>query len=103
MSIEFLKKAPKSASSGESDVRDKVRAMLDDIESGGEEAARRYTSNFDGWDGDILVSPEARAAAAKRVPQSIRNDIALPVSKCALLPAPKNHGYPMHKPNYTRE
>ena len=73
--MEYLKKAPKSASTGEQDVRDKVQAILDAIEAGGEDAARSYAQEFDRWDGEIVVSAEARAEAADKVSRKLKDDI----------------------------
>jgi len=73
--MEYLKKAPKSAATGERDVRDKVQAILDAIEAGGEDAARHYSQEFDRWDGDIVVTADARALAADAVSQKLKDDI----------------------------
>ncbi|MGQ9369411.1 histidinol dehydrogenase [Azospirillum sp. ST 5-10] len=70
-----LKSAVKTAASGEADVREAVRAILDEIERDGEAAARRCAARLDGWDGDVVVPREAIAAAAERVPQRLRDDI----------------------------
>ncbi len=75
MAIRFLKKAEKTAATGEQDVQATVQSILEEIEAGGEAKARDYAQKFDNWDGDILVSPEARAAAAERVPQKLKDDI----------------------------
>ena len=75
MAIEYLKRAQKTAATGEQDVRATVQAILDEIEAGGENKARDYARKFDSWDGDILVSPEVRAAAEARVPQKLKDDI----------------------------
>lgn len=75
MTIEYLKKANKSAATGEADVRDTVAAILADIEAGGDDAARRYASEFDKWDGEIAVSPADVAAADAQVPQQLKDDI----------------------------
>jgi len=75
MAIAYLKKATKSSASGEDDVRKIVQGVLDDIERSGESAAKRYAAKFDKWDGDILVSAEARRAATDRVPDRLKNDI----------------------------
>ena len=73
--MEYLKKAPKRAATGERDVRDKVQAILDAIEAGGEDAARRDAEDFDRWDGDIVVTADARARAADAVSQKLKDDI----------------------------
>ena len=75
MSIEYLKKAEKSAATGEQDVRATVQSILNEIEAGGEAKAREYASKFDKWDGEIVVSKEAREAAADKVPQRLKDDI----------------------------
>ncbi len=75
MAVEYLKKADKTAATGEQDVRATVQAILDDIEAGGEAKAREYAAKFDKWDGEIVVSPETREAAAAKVPQRLKDDI----------------------------
>jgi len=75
MAVDYLKRAAKTAATGEQDVRATVQAILDDVEQGGEANAREYAAKFDKWDGDIVVSPDARAAAAEKVPQRLRDDI----------------------------
>ncbi|WP_299396052.1 histidinol dehydrogenase [Pelagibius sp.] len=75
MATEYLKKADKTAATGEQDVRQTVQQILDDIEAGGEARARDYAAKFDRWEGEILVSPDARAAAAEKVPQKLKDDI----------------------------
>ncbi len=75
MARTYLKKAPKTATTDASDVRDTVMAILDDIEKGGEEAAQRYADKFDSYDGPILLSAEDVAAAGAKVPQRLKDDI----------------------------
>lgn len=73
--MQYLKKATRSAESGQSDVRAAVMAMLDEIGRDGDAAAIRFARDLDQWQGDILVSPEARAAAAAQVPDQLKDDI----------------------------
>ena len=73
--MEYLKKAPKSAATGEQDVRATVQSMLDDIESGGEDVVREYAKKLDKWEGDIVVDAEARAASHQQVNQRLKDDI----------------------------
>ena len=75
MSIQYLKKADRNASTGVEDVRAQVRDMLAQIEAGGEAAARRYARELDRWEGDIVVGPGEFAAASERVPAQLRADI----------------------------
>lgn len=74
MAIEYLKKADKTAATGEDDVRDLVSNMLKEIEEGGEAVSIDYTRKFDKWEGDIIVSPDAIAAAADKIPDQLKCD-----------------------------
>ncbi|MGO4909112.1 histidinol dehydrogenase [Pseudorhodobacter sp. W20_MBD10_FR17] len=71
----YLKKAARTAETDQGDVHDLVVKMLDEIAAGGEEAARAYARDLDKWAGDIIVSPEQRAAAAALVPEKLKADI----------------------------
>ncbi|MBE9552533.1 MAG: histidinol dehydrogenase, partial [Proteobacteria bacterium] len=75
MAVEYLKKASKTAATGEEDTRRIVSEMLADIEAGGEDRVRHYASSLDGWTGDIVVSRDEIAAAAEKVPQRLRDDL----------------------------
>ncbi|MCP4993051.1 MAG: histidinol dehydrogenase [Gammaproteobacteria bacterium] len=75
MTIEYLKKADKTASSGEDDTRKIVSEMLTAIEGGGEEKAREYAEKLDNYTGNIVVTPEEIAVATAKVPQQVRDDI----------------------------
>lgn len=75
MGFEYLKKARKTAATGEADVRATVQTMLDEIEAGGEAKAADYARRLDKWDGDILVSAEHRAQAAAKVSVKLKDDI----------------------------
>jgi sulfopropanediol 3-dehydrogenase len=56
-------------------VAPKVRALLDEIAAGGEAAARDMARRFDGWEGEVIVSPEALARAVATVPEAVKADI----------------------------
>ncbi|MDE0537527.1 MAG: histidinol dehydrogenase [Rhodospirillales bacterium] len=75
MAIEYLKRAEKSAATGEDDVRDLVTNMLKEIEEGGEEKSIEFTRKFDKWEGDIVVSTEDIEAAAGKIPDQLKSDI----------------------------
>lgn len=75
MAVKYLKKAEKTAATGEDDVRAIVGDMLKDIEQGGEETCIAYTRKFDNWQGDIVVSQEDIDAAAAKVPDQLKKDI----------------------------
>lgn len=71
-------KAAKVAQSGQAtspDVAARVRGMLDELAATGEEAARRFGKDLDGWEGDIIVSKAALDAAIATVPAQVRADI----------------------------
>ncbi|MEM7490899.1 MAG: histidinol dehydrogenase [Pseudomonadota bacterium] len=73
--MEYLKKAEKTAHTGERDVRETVQAILDEIETGGDAAARRYAAKFDRYEGAIVASAEDRMAAAEKVSDKLKDDI----------------------------
>jgi sulfopropanediol 3-dehydrogenase len=71
----YLKKSTRTAETGQADVRASVEALLDEIREGGEVAVTRLARELDKWEGDIIVSPEARARATAQVPEKLREDI----------------------------
>ena len=75
MTIEYLKKADKSSSTGEDDTRKIVAQMLSEIEAGGEEKAIEYASQLDNYNGDIVVSDAEIEAAAAKLSQQVKDDI----------------------------
>ncbi len=75
MTIEFLKKAEKTAATGEDDTRKIVADMLAEIEAGGEEKAIEYNHKLDNFTGNVIVTPEEIEAAAAEVPQQVKDDI----------------------------
>ena len=75
MTIEYLKKADKSATTGEDDTRKIVAQMLAEIEAGGEEKAIEYAEKLDNYSGNIVVTEEEIAAASAKVSQQVKDDI----------------------------
>ena len=75
MPRDYLKKAPRHSRSDASETRDIVRGILDDIEARGDAAALEYAAKFDRYEGELLLSPEAIAAASAQVPEKLRRDI----------------------------
>ena len=75
MSIEYLKKAAKTAETDESKTREIVMEMLQRIREGGEEAAREYSNKLDGWQGEIVVGKDEIKSAADSLDQQIKADI----------------------------
>ena len=74
--MEYLKKAENTPATGEDDTRERVEAMLKDIESGGEARALHYAQSLDGWTGDVVVTGEEIARASESLPQRVKDDIA---------------------------
>lgn len=75
MPITYLKKATRTAETGQADVRAAVEAMLAEIDRDGEKAVQRFARDFDKWEGGIIVTPEERARAAASMPERLKNDI----------------------------
>ncbi|MBR9865182.1 MAG: histidinol dehydrogenase [Rhodobacteraceae bacterium] len=72
----YLKKAEKTAKTDSASVQDTVQKILDDIEQGGEAAARSYAEKFDRYTGPLLLDADAIEQAAAKVPQKLKDDIA---------------------------
>ena len=75
MTVEYLKKAPLHSRSDATETREIVRNILDDIEAGGDAKALEYAAKFDNYDGDIVLTDEAIAAASELVPEKMKRDI----------------------------
>jgi sulfopropanediol 3-dehydrogenase len=77
VTIEYLKKAEKTAATGEDDTRKIVADMLGAIEAGGEAKAREYAEKLDGWTKDIVLSRDEIDAAIALVPS-----VPVPITSC---------------------
>jgi sulfopropanediol 3-dehydrogenase len=75
MTTTYLKKASKTAVTGETDTQATVRDMLETIKAGRETAATDFARKLDGWDGEIIVSRATIDAATKALPESVKDDI----------------------------
>ncbi len=73
MPVTYLKKAAPRPRSEMTELRANVANMLETIETGGEAAALDFSERFDNWDGNIVVTPDERAAAGERVPQELKD------------------------------
>ena len=76
MTFTYFKRGAPIDASVSADVSHTVARLLAEIEAGGEDAATRIAREFDRWDGDIILSDDAIAAACARVPQGLKDDIA---------------------------
>lgn len=75
MTIEYIKRAARKSTDDAGDVRATVQGILDEIEAGGDEAALRYAAKFDRYEGNIVLTRDEIDAAAKKVPQKLKDDI----------------------------
>ena len=75
MATQYLKKAAKTAESGEDETREVVNGILREIRARGEDAVRRYASQFDRWTGDIILTPDSIAKRIAGVPNTVKDDI----------------------------
>ncbi len=76
MAVEYVKRATRTAMTGEDDTRARVAAMLERIERDGEAAVRAYSRELDGWDPpSFLVGPDEVARAAASLSDQMRADI----------------------------
>src|SRR3546814_15073347 len=89
MAIQYLKKAAKQPTTGEADTRRVVGEILDSIRDGGEAQVRCYAAELDRCQGEIVVSPDAIAAAAAKVPARRKEDLALANPRVRDLPQPQ--------------
>ncbi len=75
MAPTYLKKATLTSTSDASDVNEIVQNILNDIEAGGDDAAREYAAKFDKYDGNIILTQEEIDAASALVPDRLKADI----------------------------
>ncbi len=75
MTTEYLKEATPPVQAMDTATAETVTRMLADIEANGEEAVRRYARDLDGHQGDVVVSEQAFAAAARSLSDGVKADI----------------------------
>ena len=75
MTIQYLKKSPKTSSTDDSKTTEIVKGLLKDIEEGKEQACIDLTKKFDKYDGDIIVSKEKIEEIKKNLDQKTKDDI----------------------------
>jgi sulfopropanediol 3-dehydrogenase len=73
--VEYLKSAPGLAPHSAGDTADTVQIMLARLKESGEQAVRDYAAKLDGWDGDIVVTPDQVEQASLRVPDPLKAEI----------------------------
>ncbi|MBW1868134.1 MAG: histidinol dehydrogenase [Deltaproteobacteria bacterium] len=75
MSINYLKKATKTAETDEGQTREIVVNMLDDIKENGEEAIKKYAEKLDKWTGDFIITQDDIDKAAASLDERTKEDI----------------------------
>ena len=75
MSVEYLKKATKTAETDETKTREIVVNMLNDIKENGEAAVKKYAEKLDNWTGDFIITQDDIAKAAASLDQRTKDDI----------------------------
>ncbi len=75
MPRKYLKKATLTSKSDAPETKKIVRAILDDIEAGGDEKALEYAAKFDKYEGSVILSSEEIEAACALVPEKLKRDI----------------------------
>jgi len=83
MAIAYLKRASKTPETETATAQRVVTDMLATIGAGREDAVRRYARELDHWDGEIVMSDAAIAAAVAQVPAQVRADIDFAVRQVA--------------------
>ncbi|MBT91728.1 MAG: histidinol dehydrogenase [Candidatus Pelagibacter sp.] len=75
MTITYLKKANKTASTDDTKTREIVENLLKDLELNKEEKCKELTKKFDKYEGDIIVSNEKIEEIKKSIDQKTKDDI----------------------------
>ncbi|MCP4188495.1 MAG: histidinol dehydrogenase [Gammaproteobacteria bacterium] len=70
-----VKTAELSPEESDRQVRDTVEVMLADIDANGESAIRKLAKQFDGWEGDFILSEEKKARLIGSLSQDVKADI----------------------------
>ena len=75
MTISYIKKANKTASSDEVETRQKVQEVLNEIESKRDEGIREISRKFDKYEGDVIVTQEKIEEVIKSLDQKVKDDV----------------------------
>ena len=75
MSIKYLKKAIKTASTDDHETRATVQKILNDLEISREKGIKEISKKFDKYEGEVVVSKEKIEEAGKKVDQKTKDDI----------------------------
>ena len=75
MTVQYLKKSPKTSSTDDVKTREIVQKILNDLEKSKEEGCKELTKKFDKYDGDIIVSKERIEKIKKNLDQKTKDDV----------------------------
>ena len=75
MTIKYLKKANKTASTDDTKTKEIVQNLLKELENSKEEGCKELTKKFDKYDGEIIVSKEKIEDIKKKLDQKTKDDI----------------------------
>ena len=75
MTISYIKKADKTASSDEVETRQKVQEVLNEIESKRDEGIKEISRKFDKYEGDVIISQEKIEEVIKSLDQKVKDDV----------------------------
>jgi len=75
MTIKYIKKADKTASSDEVETRQRVQDVLKEIESKRDEGVTEISRKFDQYEGEVIVSKEKIEEVVKSLDQNVKDDI----------------------------
>ncbi len=75
MTVSYIKKADKTASSDEVETRQRVQEVLKEIETKRDEGIREISRKFDNYEGDVIVSQEKIEEVIKSLDQKVKDDV----------------------------
>ncbi len=75
MTIKYLKKATKTATTDDTETKETVQNILKELEKSKEEGCKELTKKFDKYDGEIIVSKEKIEDIKKKLDQKTKDDI----------------------------
>ena len=75
MTIKYLKKATKTASTDDTKTKEIVQNLLKELEKSKEEGCKELTKKFDKYDGEIIVSKEKIEDIKKKLDQKTKDDV----------------------------
>jgi len=75
MTIKYLKKATKTASTDDTKTKEIVQNLLKELEKSKEDGCKELTKKFDKYDGEIIVSKEKIEDIKKKLDQKTKDDI----------------------------